>query len=103
MGSVPEADTAAPPRPDKAVVAERRAREKRLSAWRRKEAAARGVDEQVILPGHCLQDFVDQTVSISTRSRAFVEWERDASRAMAPSSPCSRRATGCGTRRSPAA
>jgi ribonuclease D len=41
---------------DKAVLAARRSREKRLTAWRRKEAAARGVDEQVVLPGHCLQE-----------------------------------------------
>jgi ribonuclease D len=36
----------------------RRAREKRLSGWRRAEAQARGVDEQVVLPGHCLSDLV---------------------------------------------
>jgi ribonuclease D len=41
---------------DKATLAARRAREKRLTAWRRQEAAARGVDEQVVLPGHCLQE-----------------------------------------------
>lgn len=41
---------------DRAVLAARRTREKRLTAWRRKEAAARGVDEQVVLPGHCLQE-----------------------------------------------
>jgi ribonuclease D len=33
----------------------RRTKEKRLSAWRRAEAASRGVDEQVVLPGHCLK------------------------------------------------
>jgi ribonuclease D len=57
--TVPAADREPPPRPDKALLAERRAREKRLSAWRRQEAAQRGVDEQVVLPGHCLQDLVD--------------------------------------------
>ncbi|HEY3593084.1 MAG TPA: ribonuclease D, partial [Polyangiaceae bacterium] len=46
----------AEPRLDKAIAAARRSREKRLSAWRRKEAAARGVDEQAVLPGHCLQE-----------------------------------------------
>jgi ribonuclease D len=46
----------AEPRLDRAVLAARRAREKRLTAWRRKEAASRGVDEQVVLPGHCLQE-----------------------------------------------
>jgi ribonuclease D len=58
-GHVPAADIERPVRPDKEVVAARRAREKRLSAWRRTEAKARGVDEQVVLPGHCLSDLVD--------------------------------------------
>ncbi|HEX3770814.1 MAG TPA: ribonuclease D [Polyangiaceae bacterium] len=34
----------------------RREREARLTAWRRAEAKRRGVDEQVVLPGHCLKD-----------------------------------------------
>jgi len=38
-----------------AVFKARRARESRLLAWRRAEAKARGVDEQVVLPGHCLK------------------------------------------------
>jgi ribonuclease D len=56
------ADGELPPEPsaearlDRRALAAQRAREKRLTAWRRKEAAARGVDEQVVLPGHCLQD-----------------------------------------------
>ncbi len=37
----------------------RRQRETRLIAWRRAEAKRRGVDEQVVLPGHCLKDAVD--------------------------------------------
>jgi ribonuclease D len=37
----------------------RRQREARLIGWRRAEAKRRGVDEQVILPGHCLKDAVD--------------------------------------------
>jgi ribonuclease D len=47
------------PRPPPATVKERRARESRLTAWRKGEAKKRGVDEQVVLPGHCLQDLVD--------------------------------------------
>ncbi len=35
-----------------------RAREARLKAFRRREAAARGVDEQAVLPGHCVRDLV---------------------------------------------
>jgi ribonuclease D len=56
--TVPSEDREPAPRPDKTLLAERRAREKRLTAWRRQQAAERGVDEQVILPGHCLQDLV---------------------------------------------
>jgi ribonuclease D len=37
----------------------RRQRETRLIAWRRTEAKRRGVDEQVVLPGHCLKDAAD--------------------------------------------
>jgi ribonuclease D len=37
----------------------RREREQRLIAWRRSEAKRRGVDEQVVLPGHCLKDAVN--------------------------------------------
>lgn len=47
------------PRPPAAWVKARRAREGRLTAWRKVEAKARGVDEQVVLPGHCLQDLAD--------------------------------------------
>ncbi|MBX3204104.1 MAG: HRDC domain-containing protein [Labilithrix sp.] len=47
------------PRLPPAVVKERRRRESRLTAWRKAEAKRRGVDEQVILPGHCLQDLAD--------------------------------------------
>jgi ribonuclease D len=37
----------------------RREREARLSAWRKQEAARRGVDEQAVLPGHCLKEIAD--------------------------------------------
>ncbi len=43
------------PRPARDVLARRRAREAALTAWRRVEAKRRGVDEQVVLPGHCLK------------------------------------------------
>jgi ribonuclease D len=60
-GDVPEADRALfqPERPDRAVIARRRARETAVSAFRRAEAKRRGVDEQAVLPGHCAQDLVD--------------------------------------------
>lgn len=51
---VPQGERIEKPRLDRATITERREREGRLSAWRRAEAAARGVDEQVVLPGHCL-------------------------------------------------
>ncbi len=37
----------------------RRARETRLMAWRRAEAERRKVNEQVVLPGHCLKDLAE--------------------------------------------
>ena len=43
------------------VVRARRAREQRLTRWRKDEAKKRGVDEQVVLPGHCLQGLADVT------------------------------------------
>jgi ribonuclease D len=41
----------------------RREREVRLLSWRRAEAKRRGVDEQVVLPGHCAKDAVDGDVA----------------------------------------
>lgn len=46
-------------RPPRAFIDARRAREQRLTTWRKRTAKERGVDEQVVLPGHCLQDIVD--------------------------------------------
>jgi ribonuclease D len=57
-GEVPADERVVEARLDRALVAARRAREKRLTTWRRAEAAARGVDDQVVLPGHCLSDLV---------------------------------------------
>jgi ribonuclease D len=47
------------PRIPGALLRARRAREQRLTRWRKDEAKKRGVDEQVVLPGHCLQDLAD--------------------------------------------
>ncbi len=47
------------PRPPAALSRARRERETRLLAWRREEAKKRGVDEQVVLPGHCAKDAVE--------------------------------------------
>jgi ribonuclease D len=60
-GAIPEADRAFLERPrlPAGIAKARRAREHRLNAWRRAEAKKRGVDEQVVLPGHCLQDLAD--------------------------------------------
>ena len=44
------------PRIPPASARARRERETRLIAWRRTEATRRAVDEQVVLPGHCLKD-----------------------------------------------
>jgi ribonuclease D len=48
------------PPPPPGVQRARREREARLLAWRRAEATRRGVDEQVVLPGHCVKDAADQ-------------------------------------------
>jgi len=47
------------PRIPGAALRARRAREQRLTKWRKEEAKLRSVDEQVILPGHCLQGLAD--------------------------------------------
>ncbi len=51
------------PRVSATVAKERRNREGRLLAWRRAEAARRLVDEQVVLPGHCVKEAVQSEVS----------------------------------------
>jgi ribonuclease D len=51
-----------PPRLPAAQARLRRQREVRLTTWRRALAKLRGVDEQVILPGHCLKDAVEAEV-----------------------------------------
>lgn len=56
-GDVPEEERAhfEPVRMERSAVARRRSIEGRITGWRRAEAKARGVDEQVVLPGHCAQ------------------------------------------------
>lgn len=60
-GAIPEEDRVwfEKPRISNQAIRLRRAREQRLSAWRKSEAQKRGIDEQAVLPGHCLQDLVD--------------------------------------------
>lgn len=62
-GSIPESDRAwlERPRVTMSVTRTRRAREARLIAWRRETAKARSVDEQVVLPGHCLKDLAESS------------------------------------------
>jgi ribonuclease D len=40
---------------DRTMLEAKRSVEKRLQSWRRAEAARRGVDEQVVLPTHCIR------------------------------------------------
>jgi ribonuclease D len=56
-GDLPPEDRATldAPRPSREENARRRGREGALTAWRKAEAKRRGVDEQVVLPGHCLK------------------------------------------------
>jgi ribonuclease D len=83
VASVAEGIAAGPPPEDEARWIERvrmggsdararRGRETKLLAWRRDEAKRRGVDEQVVLPGHCVKDIagknalsVDDLVTIA--------------------------------------
>ncbi len=60
-GAIPEEERAmlSRPRIPPAIVKARRMRESLLTSWRRRTAKERGVDEQVVLPGHCLQDLAD--------------------------------------------
>lgn len=57
-GALPPEDAArlVPTPIDRAELALRRSREERLRGWRRAEALARGVNEQAVLPGHCLTE-----------------------------------------------
>ncbi len=49
------------PRLAPAIAKAQRARETRVMAWRREAAKARGVDEQVVLPGHCVKDLAEES------------------------------------------
>jgi ribonuclease D len=57
-GGVPEAERAwiDKPKVPTADLRARRVREAKLTAWRATEAKRRGVDEQAVLPGHCVKD-----------------------------------------------
>lgn len=63
-GAIPETDRVwfERPRLPAAQARARRAREQRLSAWRREEAKRREVDEQIVLPGHCAKEIVERDV-----------------------------------------
>jgi len=60
-GDVPEDERAAflPARLEREEIVKRRAVEAKISAFRRAEAKLRGVDEQVVLPGHCAQELAE--------------------------------------------
>jgi ribonuclease D len=60
-GAIPDEDRVwfEKPRIPGSLLRARRAREQRLTKWRKDEAKRRGVDEQVVLPGHCLQGLAD--------------------------------------------
>lgn len=66
-GDVPLTDRGyfEPPPFDRRAVARRRALESKLTAFRRSEAQRRGVDEQVVLPGHCVHDLAAMLASMT--------------------------------------
>jgi ribonuclease D len=65
-GAVPEAEREQRPKPPPGERETRKKRQQALTAWRRAEAESRGVDTQVVLPGHCLND-------LATRGAASIE------------------------------
>jgi ribonuclease D len=60
-GTIPEPERAwfERPRIPAEVIRQRRGRETRLMQWRKEEAKRRDVDEQVVLPGHCVKDLAE--------------------------------------------
>ncbi|MBK9265557.1 MAG: HRDC domain-containing protein [Polyangiaceae bacterium] len=68
-GDVPESDRMLfdPPPFDRQAAMRRREIESKLSAFRRAEAQRRGVDEQVVLPGHCVHELAAILASTSAR------------------------------------
>jgi ribonuclease D len=72
-GDVPAEEQAlwSPPAPSRDDISRRRAREKQVLAWRRDEAARRGIDEQAVLPGHCAEDLVDALAAHDARPDAI--------------------------------
>ncbi len=54
-----EVNALCPPAPNLAHLERRKRRRKLLTEFRAREAAARGVDLQVVLPGHCLTDLAE--------------------------------------------
>ncbi len=53
---VPPEELPEDPRLDRQAIEARKHRERRLNGWREREAERRGVDPQVVLPGHCLRE-----------------------------------------------
>ena len=64
-GNVPDKDRIWLERPvvPTVIAKARRTRETRLMAWRKAEALLRGVDEQAILPGHCVKDIGEDEIT----------------------------------------
>jgi ribonuclease D len=68
-GDIPASDRTLfePPIFDRSAVAKRRHIESKITAFRRDEALRRGVDEQVVLPGHCVQDLAAVLATMAPR------------------------------------
>ncbi len=68
-GDIPASDRVLfePPIFDRRAVAKRRDIESKITAFRRGEAQRRGVDEQVVLPGHCVQELAAILVTMTPR------------------------------------
>lgn len=68
-GDVPEEDKVhfERPAPPPELALRRRRREGQLQAWRKGEAARRGVAEQAVLPGHCVHSLAQVLAEVTER------------------------------------
>lgn len=73
-GDIPPEDRVffEPPPYDRQAIARRREFESKLNAFRRAEAQRRGVDEQVVLPGHCVHDLAAMMAKMAPRDPEIV-------------------------------
>jgi ribonuclease D len=72
----PEERRSAGVKPDREAVLRRRLLGDAVASWRRAEAARRGVDEQVVLPGRCVAEWVEVVVAAREGSEGLADTVR---------------------------